>query len=207
MFGICQPNPSCRSSLRRNCCAVLLTASERYEQSSATSVHAATTNGTGSGGSTLMNAPVRKPRPFAPRLAPHHRFAQSSSAFARAYGEIALFVPESVPDMCVCYAPMRASSRLCIQSNWNCEPKIFCHSVDASNPLSAYSYSHAFSARLYAFRHFVAQQSPRSMRSVLSHRADRKIHRSLLPRPEYRFSVFSKSKGSATTKLRSPAWF
>src|SRR2546423_7242769 len=37
--GIGQPNPSCKSSFRRNCCAVPLTASERYMQSSARSVH------------------------------------------------------------------------------------------------------------------------------------------------------------------------
>ena len=42
----------------------------------ATMAHAATRNGTGSGGSRLMDAPVTKPRILLARLAPHQYFAQ-----------------------------------------------------------------------------------------------------------------------------------
>ena len=74
--GIGQPNPSCKSSFRRNCCAVPLTASERYMQSSARSVHAKTRNGTSSAGSSVMHMPMPNPTILLARLAPHHHFAQ-----------------------------------------------------------------------------------------------------------------------------------
>ena len=147
VFGICQPNPSCRSSLRRNCCAVLLTASERYMQSSA-SERACRDDERNRLRRQHANARARQEAEdlCSEACAPPSLRAMIER-LRQSIRRQRVVRPESAAAMLVTRrcAP---SNRLCSQSSWNCEPKIFCHSDDASKPLSAYSYSHALSARL-----------------------------------------------------------